>query len=152
MTLALGIRTRFLVSVSTGLTLPWIPCTPLSFCSQLALYLLISVPYRSVRSHAAFSRCLTKHPLSFVSRCQHLVPCNVSPLNTTPIKTSAAVIPLTRNSIVGPSNIEGPCSRRRLTLLSKLSTTLAYIGLCYPTSQRVTCAVCCKRGTALQWT
>ena len=50
---------------------------------------------------------------------------------------SAAVTPLTRTSIVRLLNIERTFSRPRLALFSKIRSRPAYLGLCYPASERV---------------
>ena len=141
---ALGIR---MVSSSATLTQRGILCTPLitllTVSSMVALIVRLAFPTTlqgcMPASTSHVESCLTSHPLSFISHCQHYVPCRVSPLQY-PDHGLCGCHP-TCNSIVRLSFIESTCSRPRLTLLSKLSPRLAYISLCYPAPERAVCAV-----------
>ena len=98
--LALGIRTRLLVSSSAKLTLRVIPCTSLITLLTDLWWLLSSASHSLSLCKIAFplrrtlaTAYITKRPLASVPRCQHSVPCKPQ-------------IPLTHTSSVRPSNVE----------------------------------------------
>ena len=120
--LALGIRTRLLVSSSAKLTLRVIPCTPLITLLIDLWWLLSSASHSASLCKIAFplrrtlaTAYMTKRPLASVPRCQYSVPCTPQ-------------IPLTHISSVRPSNVE----RRLVVSPSSRTSAQASRGLTWP--------------------